>query len=69
MPLLDDVVKTFPPRGNMQQHRLSKATNVYCTRCNCTKTAKLVTTIDEKWDELYCNACYGNNLATTETAG
>ncbi|KAB8213027.1 hypothetical protein BDV33DRAFT_185611 [Aspergillus novoparasiticus] len=68
MPTLDDVVKVFPPRGNMQQHKLSRAMSFYCARCNCTKTAKLVTTIDGQWNSLYCNGCYGNILAN-ETSG
>ncbi|RWQ93478.1 hypothetical protein C8Q69DRAFT_473720 [Paecilomyces variotii] len=64
MPISDDIVKAYPPRGSLQQYRLSQSTNFQCTRCKQDKKAKLVTIIDGNWDNLLCNACYGNILAS-----
>lgn len=64
MPILDDVNKTFQPRGSMQQFWLFKAMDFNCSRRNHSKKAKLVNTIDEIWSRSLCNGCYGSMLAS-----
>ncbi|KAL2818991.1 hypothetical protein BDW59DRAFT_151731 [Aspergillus cavernicola] len=67
MPTSEDIQKTFQQRGSLQQYRLSKATDFYCSRCNQNKKAKLVATIEGDWDRLLCNGCYGYLLASDST--
>ncbi len=59
-----EVVKTYPSRGLWRQYRLAKATPFTCNRCELQKTVKLVVIIDNKWDALLCNGCYGLLLST-----
>ena len=54
-----EVMKEYPSRGPWTLHRLASSTSFTCGRCNHIKKAKLVATRDNKWDALYCNACYG----------
>ncbi|KAK4444583.1 hypothetical protein QBC34DRAFT_442389 [Podospora aff. communis PSN243] len=54
-----NVVKEFPPFGNLQQYRLAKVTTFTCDRCTKQKTSKLVVTKDGDWETLLCNGCYG----------
>jgi hypothetical protein len=53
------VVKNYQPRGQLTLHRLSFSTTFTCGRCNKEKTAKLVATYRNRWDDLRCNGCYG----------
>jgi hypothetical protein len=61
-----DVVKTYPQRGPLQQYRLAAATGFTCSRCGIGKTSKLVTTVQDDWDRLVCNGCYGCLLSIWE---
>jgi hypothetical protein len=54
-----EVIKTYPPRGPLQQYRLAAATSFYCFRCGRPKTSKLITTFERSWSCLLCNGCYG----------
>ncbi|PQE12168.1 hypothetical protein CJF31_00000332 [Rutstroemia sp. NJR-2017a BVV2] len=47
----------------MKLHRLSSATRFLCGRCNKEKTAKLVATYRNQWNDLRCNGCYGKLLS------
>ena len=60
------VVKEYPPRGDLQQFRLTKATTFACNRCSKQKTSKLVAAENGNWDTFLCNGCYGFLLASTE---
>jgi hypothetical protein len=62
----DEVVKTYPQRGPLQQYRLAGATGFTCSRCGIGKTSKLVTTVQDDWDRLLCNGCYGHLLSIWE---
>ena len=66
MSLSASVIKTFLPRGPLQQNRLSRATTFHCFRCGRGKTSKLVSTYRGNWNHLLCNACYGRVLALYE---
>jgi hypothetical protein len=57
------VVKVFDPKGELTLHRLSSSTLFTCGRCNKEKTAKLVATHRDHWNDLRCNACYGQLLS------
>lgn len=63
VPLSDDVVTTYPPRGPLQQYRLNRATPFDCVRCGSQKTSKLHTVVDSDPGRLLCNGCYGRLLA------
>src|SRR6516162_5021161 len=54
-----EVVKTYGRRGPLQQYRLAASTSFLCSRCGTDKTSKLVTTVQDDWDRLLCNGCYG----------
>jgi len=57
------VVKAYDPKGELTLHRLSSSTPFTCGRCNKEKTAKLVATYRNQWNDLRCNACYGKLLS------
>lgn len=59
VPFRFEIVKHYPPRGPLRQHRLAKATAFACGRCGGDKTAKLISTINDTWEPLLCNGCYG----------
>ena len=61
-----EVVKTYPPRGPLQQYRLAASTSFLCSRCGTGKTSKLVTTVQADWVRLLCNGCYGYLLSIWE---
>ncbi len=61
-----EVVKTYPPRGPLQQYRLAASTSFLCSRCGIGKTSKLVTTVQADWERLLCNGCYGYLLSIWE---
>lgn len=58
-----EVVKTYPPRGPLQQYRLAASTSFLCSRCGTGRTSKLVTTVQADWERLLCNGCYGYLLS------
>lgn len=57
------VVTTYPAQGEMQLFRLAAATEFACSRCQETKTAKLVAVVSGDWNRLLCNGCYGKLLS------
>jgi predicted RNA-binding Zn-ribbon protein involved in translation (DUF1610 family) len=57
------IVKTFPPKGTLQQFRLEKLHEFECSRCRALKKSKLVVVEDGDWTKLLCNGCYGNTLS------
>ena len=57
------VVKIYDPKGELTLRRLSSSTSFTCGRCNKEKTAKLVATYQNQWNDLRCNACYGELLS------
>lgn len=58
-----EIEKHYEPRGDWTLHRLVSATRFICSQCNKEKKAKLVATKHKAWDELCCNACYGQHLS------
>lgn len=65
-PFRFDIIKTYPQRGPLCQHRLSASTGFECSRCSRSKKSKLVATILGDWQRLLCNACYGHLLSLWE---
>jgi len=61
-----EVMRTYPQRGPLQQYRLAAATGFICSRCGIGKTSKLVTVVQDDWDRLLCNGCYGLLLSIWE---
>lgn len=59
-------VRTYDPRGPLQQHRLPALHTFTCWRCGTTKTSKLVTVVDTDPQRLLCNGCYGRLLSLWE---
>ncbi|KAF2181198.1 hypothetical protein K469DRAFT_713694 [Zopfia rhizophila CBS 207.26] len=57
------VVKQYEPRGEWTLHRLDSSTSFMCGRCSKQKTAKLVAIRHNRWDDICCNACYGQLLS------
>src|SRR4051794_7254114 len=56
------IIKSYPRRGPMQQHRLVEGRSFHCFRCSHAKTSKLVVFADD-WNRLLCNGCYGRILS------
>lgn len=54
-----DIIKTYPPRGPMQQYRFQAATAFNCFRCGASKKSKLITVYNSDWNLRLCNGCYG----------
>ena len=63
---LQAIVKTYPPRGRVQQFRLEAVISFVCFRCGQQKKSKLVTVYAEDWGQLLCNGCYGRLLSLYE---
>jgi hypothetical protein len=57
------VAKDYKPHGDMTLYRLSSSTPFICSHCNKEKRAKLVATYQDNWEDLRCNACYGEILS------
>ena len=57
------VTKQFESCGEWTLHRLEAAQQFTCTRCTTAKKAKLIAIKDGRWDDMCCNACYGNMLS------
>jgi GH24 family phage-related lysozyme (muramidase) len=60
---LQAVVKSYPPRGNVQQFRLEAVLSFICFRCGLKKTSKLISVYRQDWGQLLCNGCYGRVLS------
>ncbi|OAL42703.1 hypothetical protein IQ07DRAFT_650754 [Pyrenochaeta sp. DS3sAY3a] len=58
-----EVLKRYPPRGQWTLHRLASAVEFLCLQCYKQKKAKLIATRHKQWDDLCCNACYGQILS------
>jgi hypothetical protein len=65
-PFRYELAKTYPQRGPLQQYRLTTSTSFLCFRCGVSKTSKLVSTVQNDWDRLLCNGCYGRLLSIWE---
>lgn len=57
------IVKIYDPRGELTLYRLSPSTPFTCGRCNKEKTAKLVATYRNQWNNLRYNTYYGKLLS------
>ena len=53
------IVKEYPKKGIYTQYRFEKVVTFNCYKCKKDKTAKLVSTINDKLDQIICNGCYG----------
>jgi hypothetical protein len=62
-PVPSTVIKTYPPRGPMQQFRFTEGTAFTCFRCGDPKKAKLITIYGDNWARRLCNGCYGRLLS------
>jgi len=60
------VVRTYPPRGPLQQFRFAEATAFQCFRCGQSKKSKLITIYNGDWSKRLCNGCYGQLLSLHE---
>ena len=60
------IVKTYPPRGPMQQYRFAESTAFDCFRCGQAKKSKLITVYRQDWSRRLCNGCYGRLLSIYE---
>lgn len=63
-----NIVKAYPPRGILQQCRLAAVKQFSCCRCRKSKTSKLVAIKEGRWDQLWCNGCYGLLLSDASPA-
>jgi hypothetical protein len=53
------IVKTYPPRGPLQQFRFGQSVVFTCFRCGQDKTSKLITIYGSDWRLRLCNGCHG----------
>lgn len=65
-PVPSTIVKTYPPRGPLQQYRLAHGAAFRCFRCGQTKTSRLITVYNGDWQKRLCNGCYGRLLSLFE---
>jgi hypothetical protein len=63
LPAGAEVVKTYQPRGPLQQYRLEKSHSFTCSRCQRLKISKLLTVVAGREDLTICNGCYGYLLS------
>lgn len=68
-PAPSTIVKTYPPRGPMQQYRFAESTAFDCFRCGQAKKSKLITVYCQDWSRRLCNGCYGRLLSIYEIKG
>lgn len=61
-----EIIKTYPPRGPLQQVRLASVEPLPCFRCRVEKKSKLHAVYDGDWDRRLCNGCYGELLSIYE---
>jgi hypothetical protein len=61
-----NLVKTYPPRGPLQQFRFAESTVFRCFRCGATKKSKLITICSGDESKRLCNGCYGLLLSLYE---
>src|ERR1700733_9820929 len=64
--ILSEIVKTYLPRGPMQQFRLAESAAFQCFRCGQSKKSKLITVYSADWSKRLCNGCYGRLLSLYE---
>lgn len=62
-PVPSTAIKTYPPRGPMQQFRFADLTAFECFRCGEAKKSKLLTVYSGDWNRRLCNGCYGRLLS------
>ena len=62
-PVPSTAIKTYPPRGPMQQFRFADVTAFECFRCGQAKKSKLLTIYSGDWNRRLCNGCYGRLLS------
>jgi hypothetical protein len=60
------VIKTYPPRGPLQQFRLEQIVPFTCARCGRDKKSKLQSLYRGDWSRPLCNGCYGRLLSLYE---
>jgi hypothetical protein len=65
-PVPSTAIKTYPPRGPLQQFRFAESTAFSCFRCGKTKKSKLITIYAGDWSKRLCNGCYGELLSLYE---
>jgi hypothetical protein len=65
-PVPATIVKTYPPRGPMQQFRFSEGTAFRCFRCGDLTKTKLIAIYSGDWARRLCNGCYGRLLSLYE---
>lgn len=65
-PVPSTAIKTYPPRGPLQQFRFAEGTAFRCFRCGDTKKSKLITVYAGDWSRRLCNGCYGRLLSLYE---
>jgi hypothetical protein len=65
-PVPFEIEKTYPPRGPLQQYRLTQSAAFTCFRCGESKKSKLITIYGDDWSRRLCNGCYGRLLSIFE---
>lgn len=65
-PVPFEIEKAYPPRGPMQQFRLTQSAAFACFRCGQSKKSKLITVYGDDWSRRLCNGCYGFLLSIYE---
>lgn len=63
IPVPSTAVRTYPPRGPMQQFRFAEGVAFQCFRCGGQKKSKLITVHGGDWNRRLCNGCYGRLLS------
>jgi hypothetical protein len=65
-PVPFEIEKAYPPRGPLQQYRLTQSAAFSCFRCGQSKKSKLITVYGDDWSRRLCNGCYGRLLSIYE---
>ena len=56
------ISKKYKERIGYQQFRYEKIVEFKCLQCKKEKKSKLIVVVNNNWEKIMCNGCYGTNL-------
>ena len=56
------ISKKYKGREELQQYRYEKIVEFRCSQCSKEKKSKLIVVVNDDWEKIICNGCYGTNL-------
>lgn len=56
------ISKKYKGKKEFQQYRYEKIVQYRCAQCGKKKKSKLIVVVNDDWEKIICNGCYGTNL-------